>query len=518
MIVIVLLVVPILSGIFTGNAQKAPPIRRIVGGFEANIEDYPYIVSVQIYGKHICGGTIIKPDYILTAAHCTFTGVQMRVKAGTDNLRVGGVERKVKSIKRHPHYVDNRFNNDIAVMKLETPLEYIPGKIQSIKLPKPSDTVPLAWGTTMGWGETYNKNEKRNKLRALHLEIYSNEICESVGYRITEVMFCAGHIKEMKDSCNGDSGGPFVINNVQYGIVSHGPSDCASGLPGVYTKVPALVDWIKKVAHFTEYNVSEFSVTNFNQFSFKMIKFLFLVLPLLSGNAKKISPNKRIVGGYEAHIKNFPYMVSIQILKKHMCGGVIIKPDYIATAAHCLMSNKKHYRVKADTDDLRKKGVERKVTDVKIHPDFDFQQQIYDVAVIKLNAPLDYIPGKIQSIKLPKPSDSVPLGEATVIGWGETNNNDEKLYKLRALDLEIYSDEICESAGFNMTEVSFCAGHIDEPKNSCKGDSGGPLIIGDILYGIVSYGDTDCTIGIPAVYTKIPAVVDWIKEEANFPD
>lgn len=83
------------SRLFSGIAQAIPTLTRIVGGTPARIQDFPYIVSIQIYNQHICGGSIIKPDMILTAAHCVTAKYQYMIKAGTDNLSRKGVIRRV---------------------------------------------------------------------------------------------------------------------------------------------------------------------------------------------------------------------------------------------------------------------------------------------------------------------------------------------------------------------------------------------------------------------------------------
>ncbi|XP_044762151.1 trypsin 3A1-like isoform X2 [Coccinella septempunctata] len=239
-----LLFLRLVVGIFGGKQG------RIVGGYEARIKDFPYMVSVQVFGRHQCGGALIKPNYVVTAAHCYIPGLRYVVKAGVDDLQTEGVESKVLEVTTHPQYNNVLLDYDVAVMKLETPLKCIPGKIQMVRLPDYSDDVPLTWGKVIGWGETYNVKEKENKLRALNLEVYRQEVCEDVEmFQMMDSMFCAGHFTGVKDSCNGDSGGPFVIGGTLYGVVSHGSKKCAIGFPGVYTKIPFVVNWIKEVAN-----------------------------------------------------------------------------------------------------------------------------------------------------------------------------------------------------------------------------------------------------------------------------
>ncbi|XP_044763677.1 trypsin 5G1-like [Coccinella septempunctata] len=240
---------------FTGYIQGSKdPTSRIAGGYEVNIEDYPYVVSIHVDTgielKFNCGGSLISPQFVLSAAHCFPKTVHYYVvKAGTDRLEgPGGRTERVTSVKKHPKYGLNWMDSDIAVAKLKKPM-VLSEKINIVKLPSFSKDVPLTEGTVLGWGRRGLLFEDSEYLRAVDLPIIDEEECVRSHSRrtITKRMFCTKLVCGYKTPCQGDSGGPFVINGTVYGVVSWGGGcDEYPYLPAVFTRVPYFVDFINK--------------------------------------------------------------------------------------------------------------------------------------------------------------------------------------------------------------------------------------------------------------------------------
>lgn len=237
---------------------------RIVGGDP--VEDpskYPWMVSLNsnyaypdIYQGHFCGGTLIAPEWVLSAAHCVnevFTDFD--VILGTKSLVAdpGNYERiSVERILIHPDYNVNNNNNDIALLQLSQPSKQSPvsgladyEKIESFD----------KYSTAIGWGTTEFKGEIPEELQQVSIPLVPQDVCKEAmqGYDITENMICAGAWSGGKDSCQGDSGGPLVIKQdgqeVLAGVVSFGEECALRAKPGVYTRVSKYHEWINRTVN-----------------------------------------------------------------------------------------------------------------------------------------------------------------------------------------------------------------------------------------------------------------------------
>ena len=222
---------------------------RIVGGQVAAAEAFPWAVSIQLaWGFHFCGGSLIHPQWVLTAAHCMAWGrrvLRSKVKLGGHNLQGHMVTRKIAKIKIHIGYNSRTNDNDIALIKLSRPVR-LGGRVAAVCLPSPTST----WGEgtaeveVAGWGHTTHGGSTTPTLRSVTLNMVPREACRA-RYggpgQGTEHMVCAGTKAGGKDACQGDSGGGLVARGASGawqlpGVVSFGRG-CGDPLyPGVYTR------------------------------------------------------------------------------------------------------------------------------------------------------------------------------------------------------------------------------------------------------------------------------------------
>ena len=263
-------------------AQALPPAPvgpvegQIVGGDPAAITEVPWQVALLSAGegptweRQSCGGSIISAEWILTAAHCvvpspgqsttTTDPDSLRVLSGTADLskedQGTGVQSEVRAIIAHPQYNDATKANDIALIRLKTPLTLGPTQ-QAIPLPAlPNWPANGTDALISGWGNMNSSGSSNypTKLQKAIVEVVggpSSATCgdyEPAAYDPAQ-MLCAGIPGSGGiDTCQGDSGGPLAVsvNGTYYlaGVVSWGRGCARPGYPGIYARVTSYTSWI----------------------------------------------------------------------------------------------------------------------------------------------------------------------------------------------------------------------------------------------------------------------------------
>lgn len=230
---------------------------RIVGGEDTNITEVPWQISIQTNsGFHFCGGSIIDPEWILTAAHCVSGSSpgSMRVKAGVTNKNASGQLRNVAEIIVSPDWTGSVSNGgDAALLRLSSPLDLSGNTASAIAMATVADAPSHAPGTTSlvsGWGTLSPGGSTPTILQSVNVPIVSNAQAEQAYGPLTSDQIAAGDLVDGgEDACQGDSGGPLVVMNAPggpqlVGIVSWGQSCALASHPGMYARVSSFVDWV----------------------------------------------------------------------------------------------------------------------------------------------------------------------------------------------------------------------------------------------------------------------------------
>uniref|UniRef100_A0A8B9ED92 Transmembrane protease serine 4 n=1 Tax=Anser cygnoides TaxID=8845 RepID=A0A8B9ED92_ANSCY len=236
-----------------GESVRTP---RVLGGRPAAIESWPWQVSLQYRTEHICGGSIIDPSWILTAAHCFRNNPILqswRVKVGSDLLS-GSTTLAVEKVLLAEVTPPSPKNNDIALVKLQSPLQ-VSGDTRIKPICLPYFDEELVPGTSLwvtGWGYTKEHGKLSETLQQAEVKLVDTTSCNLAAYHgeVTEKMLCAGLPQGGVDTCQGDSGGPLMYLGRHWqvvGIVSWGQGCGTPSTPGVYTGVRAYLNWIYTV-------------------------------------------------------------------------------------------------------------------------------------------------------------------------------------------------------------------------------------------------------------------------------
>lgn len=242
------------------GATPTPGDGRIVGGEVATIQEFPYQVSVQLQGRHICGGAIIGIDTVLTAAHCfedPWSSADYTVRVGSSEHESGGHVLSLRRVIAHGDYNPQSHDNDLALLILNGQLNFTehlqPVPLAALADPPTADTrlQVSGWGFQAEESAVSGEVGVSPQLRFVDVDLVESNQCRraySQVLPITRRMICAA--RPGRDSCQGDSGGPLVGYAAEegparlYGIVSWGLGCANPNFPGVYTNVAAFRSWI----------------------------------------------------------------------------------------------------------------------------------------------------------------------------------------------------------------------------------------------------------------------------------
>ncbi|XP_046967304.1 trypsin-1-like [Vanessa cardui] len=251
-----------------------------------------------------------------------------------------------------------------------------------------------------------------------------------------------------------------------------------------------------------------------------MFRALCLLAVLASASACKpctcgIVRGARVVGGGAVTPGEFPWLAAVKRDGKLICGATVVARDHLITATHCV------YEVEAsrltvlvgehDVNKSRSEGI--RVSHVFQHPDFNRYTYDNDIAVLRLAEP---IPDNLyRPACLPDDEDTLAGVDAVVSGWGSTIEKGPPSNIPMKAQVQIWSQEECRGAGYGRRKVTprmLCANAPE--RDSCTGDSGGPLLMAQPHYtivGIVSWGRGCARQGYPGVYARVDRFMPWLR-------
>ncbi|XP_067643615.1 collagenase-like isoform X2 [Eurosta solidaginis] len=241
----------------------------------------------------------------------------------------------------------------------------------------------------------------------------------------------------------------------------------------------------------------------------------------LGSMVQKIAASPRITNGQTAG-NQFPYQAGLSLFDGEnwgLCGGSLIKKDWVLTAAHCTLNVIVSLGSITRLDPIVRLEVDK--CDIKVHPEFDGETRINDIALIKI--PAVKYSAAIKPVSLPKCASSYPTYvDETVVasGWGLTSDRATSSSPvLQFANLKVISNELCaEEYGLSKINIRHLCTSTVNRIGTCVGDSGGPLVLTSSMLqiGIISFhSQNGCEDGYPAGHTRVTSYLGWIQENTG---
>ncbi|CAG9855977.1 unnamed protein product [Phyllotreta striolata] len=247
------------------------PEARIVGGEKSSFGKWPWQLSLRQWRTstylHKCGAALLNENWAITAAHCVdnVPPSDLLLRLGEYDLSTESEpylhqERRVQIVASHPQFDPRTFEYDLALLRFYEPVNFQPN-IVPVCVPQTDENFVSRTAFVTGWGRLYEDGPLPSILQEVSVPVINNTVCESMyrsaGYieHIPHIFICAGWRRGGFDSCEGDSGGPMVIQRpdkrfLLAGIISWGIGCAEPNQPGVYTRISEFRDWINQILQF----------------------------------------------------------------------------------------------------------------------------------------------------------------------------------------------------------------------------------------------------------------------------
>ncbi|KAJ8673864.1 hypothetical protein QAD02_005126 [Eretmocerus hayati] len=466
-------------------------VRRLAGGLHTSISAHPYIASILNGRKHVCGGTLISKNLVLTAAHCVFYRwyKKLSVIIGSAHANSGGNSYKVSKVSYHKNFIYSRMTNDAALLKIGGSIASTKnvGLVTLInKFEKSKENIDAE---SLGWDR--DGNLKKIDLKTISLDECARRMRETI--ETLQGHICTTTIDEGPST--GDSGGPLLIGRRQAGILSTMVDRTENNIVGEhtnsYTNIADIKDWIDE---------ETFRLNRPNQPSV-----IYHPLNKLDLESNRKLQEKPINWNKAAFVVKILAPTSDQLL----CTGTIVGPAHVLTSAECAKTSKLGYQVISNSNSLTKMDEERTV--IESHPHESYRINSHGIPENNVGL-LIVSPSFLgnQEVRL-SAKKLYAREETTVYGWSPYKKDTIHSIQGEITDdgecNEIYS-KIFDVGGLPKGQLCMSTRH-----GNCLVDKGGPLIVEDHQIGIASWHHPECAdFRYPTIYTKItPLQLSWIK-------
>uniref|UniRef100_UPI0037E90D7C ovochymase-1 n=1 Tax=Semicossyphus pulcher TaxID=241346 RepID=UPI0037E90D7C len=500
---------------------------RIIGGQEAWAHSWPWQVSLCFASMPACGGAVIGPLWIISAAHCfkrynkaSFWTV-LAGKHDLDNPHEPGQQLvSVSMIISHHGYNFRTKESDVALLKLQQPLvfnQFVRPINVWLTSPPPDRKC-----TITGWGSTRENGPRVHRLQEVNVTILHPGVCNQYYLgRMRPSMFCAGKTGGGADACQGDSGGPLsCFTGSRYelaGLVSWGVGCGRARRPGVYTNIQQHTEWISNILSDPNILYAD-DVTAEEDRCGKQQSSSCRKAPGLAGlsvsqNGLASVPVENVS---ESCPFSWPWQVSLQAAGRHYCSGTLIHRRWVLTAKHCNVRAKEDVVV-LGVHDLRFSSSQTVPVDevFNLPEDGSFPPKS-DLSLLRLSTPARFS-SNVCPVCVPDEDEELDSSWSCVTtGWGSTSAAaDVDPNRLHQAGLTLVNQTSCREKWGGLISDSHVCSH-PAGSASCMGDQGAPLVCRKrgsyFLFGLVTWGSSRCDADKPAIFSRVSDYHSWLSE------